>query len=698
MTSPKIQNSRTSSSVDQSITVVNQSEDSVRVYALVEKSDEANLDDEKLRDISDNVELQSPSSPLRNAKSPSFPVQKSFSGGDNAAAVDGDERFLKTSKGEEILYDSSEESDFSGRKEDDKEAENKADSKESNGSQSSKKNDEKQVQIPHEVDQPETKLEHLEPKVENDPDMASLADHVNRAMVFGGSAVTNIQVPRGYIFDFEITGPEFWRVHNNGPRGTKRKHEDEEVVQRHGFLAEDVIRFGAIQMPGARLPNLINEIHPLFQRDAFDGCEDDVYDQFTPALRLASMFLTQPTCSQFWVTLAWGQRSVDTTMTSRMGRLQHRIAKDLKTSVENAHKVMEYIKGIALKCRVHFTFVQRMMAGGVKWAGLTQKVENFSCDVGLSPNQQNDPTHSDLLRIHTRLSSDWYVAAKKLSKLRFSDTAQLLRFNFGFAVLITHEICHAIELAHIRTRPDWVPDSSWNAELQQEIGHEPFFHDNHVPELGYTWEKYVFGGKVWPINDRMDCLHGLCITDWPLTSADIWDSSKVEYHTIPMTYIEPLFQMKTWEQDLDFNNSNIWHIRRDGAKSIYLHSFTTMDYNEEQRIKNEELEELRTEQESKEPASKRRRTSFKDEGNDVPLSSTGEEAVSVSLPTLDEAPKKALNPAKLIVPLAQRQIKKPRSGDRKYSGRERGATNPRFSGASAEHAAKRVALGSGKKR
>ena len=556
----------------------------------------------------------------------------------------------------------------------------------------------KRTETPSNAGAQTEKAESPKPYLEVDPEMASLADHVGRAMVFDSAPVTNVQIPRGYIFDLEVTGPEFWRAHDNVPRGTKRKHEDEEAPLRHGFLAEDVINYGAIQMPGARHPNLTNEIHPIFQRNAFDGCEDDVYEQLTPALRLASMFLTQPTCAQFWVTLAHGERHVDQKMTSRMGRLQHRITKDIKLSMDQATKVTDYIKKIAGKYRVHFTFVQRMMAEGVKWAGVTQKVENYSCDAEWSPNQKRDPTDPDLLRIHTRLSSDWYVAAKKLSKLRFPDTAQLLRFNFGFAVLITHEICHAIELAHIRTRPDWVPDSSWNADLQQEIGHEPFFHDNHLPELGYTWEKYIFGGKVWPINDRMDCLHGLCITDWPARSSDIWDSSKIEYHTIPMTYIEPLFQMKTWEKDLDISKTKIWHIRRDGAKSIYLHSFTTMDYNEEQRIKNEEMEELRAELEQSPPAVKKRRTSIKDEYNAVPLLSTGDEALPATQEEEGQPPVTAPDAGNPRPSLAQRQYKRPKLKGRGPSGRGREARVPRLEGSSPEQAAKRVALGSGKMR
>ena len=657
--------------------------------------------DLNLQEIPSNIEHQPSPNPARQTTPASPSAQSPPADGGKAVAARETERTLDAPEAEEILYDLTENEQLSPARDDGNRVENGVDSIESNSPQLPADDSQAHTQILSTADIPKPTIEPSAPAmpyVENDPVMASLADRIDKAMAFDAAPKTNIQVPRGYIFDFEVSGPEFWKAHGMGPRGTKRKHEIEEPMQRHGFLAEDVIRLGAIQMPGARLPSLTNDIHPLFQRDAFDGCEDDVYDQLTPALRLASMFLTHSTCSQFWVTLAWGQRFVDHTMTSRMGRLQHRIPKDLKLTQENAAEVVQYMESIALEYRVHFTFVQRMMADGVKWAGMTQKVENFSCDVGWSPNQKNNSTHSDLLRIHTRLSSDWYVAAKKLTKLKFPDAAQLLRFNFGFAVLITHEICHAIELAHIRTRPDWVPDSSWNPEIQQEIGHEPFFHDNHVPELGYTWEKYVFGGKIWPINDRMDCLHGLCITDWPITSSDIWDSSKIEYHTIPMNFIEPLFQMRTWEEEFDISDTKVWHISRDGAKSIYLPGFTTMDHNEEKRIKDEEQAELAARQESKEPASKRRKTSNEDEGNDVPLSSTGEEEILVSLPALHKQSVKKADRKKPKVPLAQRQMRKPTTRNKRNSGRGKGAAIPVHGSASAKNAAKKVALGSGKKR
>lgn len=82
-----------------------------------------------------------------------------------------------------------------------------------------------------------------------------------------------------------------------------------------------------------------------------------------------------------------------------------------------------------------------------------------------------------------------------------------------------------------------------------------------------------------------------------------------------MTYIENMFQMSTWEQDFDLKkDKEIFHVPRNGAKSIFLTHFTTMDYDEEQRIKDEEAAEALAEATAKweEPADKKRRTSVED--------------------------------------------------------------------------------------
>lgn len=439
---------------------------------------------------------------------------------------------------------------------------------------------------------------------ETDPEMGALAEQMNRAIGFSATPATRVQVRKGYLFDLEVSGPEFWEKHDDIWSNRKRKR-DERREQRHGFFAADIIRYGAVDMLSPRPPNLTNEIHPLYQRNAFTGCEDEVYEQFVPALRLASMWMT--VCSQFWVTLARGHREVDEAMSLRFGRLQHRIRQDVPLTKENASEVMDYIKDISKDYRMSFTFQDNFKRNGATYFGGTNKV----CDVGWS---DSDRPSNQLLRIYTKLSSDYYVAAKKLSQLKYPDLAQVLRFQFGLAVLLVHETSHAIELAHIRRRPDIVPDEAYDPYYQQWIGHEPYLYDSVRPELGLTWEMYMFGGRILPINDRVDCLHGLCVFDWPDKNAP-FDLNSREVHTIPMTYIERMFQMSTWEQEFDMSKKDLWHIPRNGAKSIYLTHFTTMSYDEEQRIKDEEAAEALKAATGKweKPADKKRRTSLEGE-------------------------------------------------------------------------------------
>lgn len=49
------------------------------------------------------------------------------------------------------------------------------------------------------------------PYVETDLEMSELAEHMDRAIAFSAPVVASVQVRKGYMFDLEVSGPEFWR-------------------------------------------------------------------------------------------------------------------------------------------------------------------------------------------------------------------------------------------------------------------------------------------------------------------------------------------------------------------------------------------------------------------------------------------------------------------------------------------------------
>ena len=119
---------------------------------------------------------------------------------------------------------------------------------------------------------------------------------------------------------------------------------------------------------------------------------------------------------------------------------------------------------------------------------------------------------------------------------------------------------------------------------------EVYWLDWQESECGRAWEETMFGCHVAPINDRVDGSHGIGICDWPPRGTQNDEERRV-WTTVSMCYIEKLFQMSTWQHSFSLQNWRIFHIPRDGATSLYINSFTTMDKTEEQRVANEELAE-----------------------------------------------------------------------------------------------------------
>ena len=444
-----------------------------------------------------------------------------------------------------------------------------------------------------------------QPDHDEDIVMTDLTGDLDRVLQFEGQISRNpryFDIPKGFAPRYGCLPGQFYQQRDQCQRFDKRKREtglldQKSKLKRHGFRPEQLIWGGALDLEDCRPSSLDNPIHSIFDASRFDECPDHIYEQMVPALRLASKFLTEPICCQFWVTLAKGQRSLDEEMSSRLGRDAYRIRRNVPLTEENVSSVIDLINSHGKRRLVHFVFRARPSVGSNDTQLGTQ---HTICDykVGLS-----EETDGELCRSIITLHSDLYVAAAKFSKLLYPDVAQKLRFSFLLAVLLVHELCHAIHATHDppkRQMHDHMFGSKYSASTMSI--REPFVLEQTEAEVGAAWERQMFGGKIDSINGRLDGQCGLSITNWPFP---VMDSERRELHAIPMSYIEKMFRKETWEHK--FNLKQLYfRIPRDGASSIYLNCYTTMSQDEERRIRQEDAKEAEKESVEAEGSKKKR--------------------------------------------------------------------------------------------
>ena len=447
----------------------------------------------------------------------------------------------------------------------------------------------------------------------SDMEVENLVKRISESVVIRDVPVKNpqwIQVPKGYLMDLELQPSEFFKSRTDFKDQVKKRKREATLPkwsgrgwQNHlrGFRPEEVNWNGALCMDDCQESNLKNKIHPLFDRSCFDDTPDAIYDQLVPALQLATLFLTQPICMQFWVTLAMGERKTDTEMSAKNGKLSQRINSHVKLTAERARTVIKYLNDVGTSKLIHYRFNRALESGHQKSAfAISQPICDYKGLDGECHNVKSSLV-SSIIRFHT----DYYIAAKKLSQLKFQEVSQKLRFSFGFAVLIIHEIAHSIEGIHFRER-----DQQWLDWHSSQYYKEPYWLDWNESECGRAWEETMFGGHLQPINRRVDGSHGIAIADWPFGGTEE-DPQNYRWWTVSMDYIEHMFQMSTWQRQFDLKDWRIFNVPRDGATSLYINSFSTMKPSEEERVAKEEVAELIAHS-KEEPAKKKRETALGD--------------------------------------------------------------------------------------
>ena len=318
----------------------------------------------------------------------------------------------------------------------------------------------------------------------------------------------------------------------------------------YGFRGEELITAKALSLDYRPIKpnNLDIDIHPLLRLDHWNNTPDDIYEVLKPALRLATMFLSNERCMRWWSCMLLGEREPDISGTMLLGQPVQRIKAPVPITPGNSFKAIEYLRekgedvvegeGHLISFRFRDDLWHPFPEGARVCFGITSHIGSWEGPLPLERKWTEIFTKKKMNRAIVRLHADFYVEACKLRDLKYPDENQKLRFYLFFAVILCHEIAHAIEVTdifHGSDIPFFVP--------------EPFVGNIRARESGNVWEKFTFGGRLWPINGDMSCKYGLCTQSWPCPPEDReWQNT---LYSIPMDWIEKIQQQSFWDESED---------------------------------------------------------------------------------------------------------------------------------------------------
>ena len=209
------------------------------------------------------------------------------------------------------------------------------------------------------------------------------------------------------------------------------------------------------EIPGADANLLKNPIHPIFEKRNWQDSAQDIWPQLQPALRLASRFIDEGEVLAFWYHLVWGRHLKQDASHQFRFPLEGFSVEGPPLTPEQKQRTSRWLNMFGRKQNIAFLDFR----AGVGFGYTTRTMANNAISVEL------DWVFLELLRDHG--------SGKKI----LSET-QLLRANFLIAVVLLHELAHAVNL--------YLRDSIY----------EPYYDNHAVAELGHAWECWTFGGAI----------------------------------------------------------------------------------------------------------------------------------------------------------------------------------------------------------
>ena len=233
-------------------------------------------------------------------------------------------------------------------------------------------------------------------------------------------------------------------------------------------------KFVSEELPNADSKLLNNAIHPIFQKQNWEQPAQSSWPLLEPALRLASRLIGEDEMLAFWYHLIWGTQKMQDESEAFGQTLEKFSVEGPPLTTTQKQQTKRWLQGFRGKPQSPFLNFQ----AEEKWARTGQRITDGTITVEL---------YSGLLEL--------LRGQKTLSK------TQMLRVNFWIAIILLHELAHA------------VPQSLSSSE------HEPCYGDQVQAELGYAWTCWAFGGMIEPFRlaawEDQECIGGFWITTPP---------------------------------------------------------------------------------------------------------------------------------------------------------------------------------------
>ena len=295
---------------------------------------------------------------------------------------------------------------------------------------------------------------------------------------------------------------------------------DRKTRERYPQFTYDWVNLGYSDFP--QMPNLTNNIHPIFKATKFDGSRAE-YEMIEPAIRLASNYLNSANSSIFVHSLVYGERKPVPSRCNIGGQTFRANGKVVKvgggacTDVKRTEKFsIDKINHIWRQIALHSRFGPKSKAG---CNGYCAHIDKDGADV------RGNGCHGQatFIAFHRKFLVDIYalLASGKEHSL------EMLNVQFSLAVILCHEVGHAIGFAsNSEYRRDML--SARITKVQSPTYVEPFYDGQHTAELGYAF-----------VNEILDCNFTQYVDAHPETFCQLSDWPNGWYHHSFAPYVMP---------------------------------------------------------------------------------------------------------------------------------------------------------------